>query len=73
MLQQNYYGINGLPLMMQFAKTIIPEKNATEYAYNDMTQKPEYRLDWVIPYKTKLSGGWTWDQKKSKTPPKPKK
>ena len=74
MLQLNSCGVNGLPLMMRFAKTATPEKNDVEYAYNDMTQKPEYRLDWIITTKTNLkSGGWTWDQKTSKNPPKSKK
>ncbi len=64
---------SALPLIMRFAKTARLDNSTGEYAYNDYTQKPEYRLDWLVSVKTKLSGGWTWDQKVSKTPPKPKK
>ena len=64
---------NALPLAIQFAKAATPKKINAEYTYNDITQKPEYRLDWSISVKTAYQGGWTWDQKWSKTPPKPKK
>lgn len=65
---------NALPLIMQFVKAVASEGCSAEYAYNDVMQKPEYRLDWVVTTKTNLkSGGWTWDQKISKTPPKVKK
>lgn len=63
---------NALPLIMCFAKTTKFEGYNTDYAYNDYTQKPEYRLDYLVSYKTKMQGGWTWDQKMSKTPPKKK-
>ncbi len=64
---------NVLPLIMHFAKTAKPKNFNAEYVYNDVTQKPEYRLDYSYSVKTKVEGGWTWDQKTSKTPPKTKK
>lgn len=69
-MMQTQTNQSSLPLIMQFAKTSSVESVDAEYAYNDLTQKPEYRLDWVVPTKTKHSGGWCVDSKTTKTPPK---
>lgn len=64
---------NALPLIMQITKATALEISNEEYTYDDISQKPEYRLDYLVSRQTKVQGGWTWDTKTTKTPPKVKK